>query len=141
FVISIVVLAAGAVAMWVFLRPDPLATAQHHARLAGDAHPPTGRSLAVTARAIAASPLTRFAFVTVVLGHTVMAAVMTMTPVHMVDHGASLPLVGMTISVHVLGMYAFSPIVGMISDRIGRIPAILIGQAVFVASAVIAGLS
>jgi MFS family permease len=141
FVISAVVLAAGAVAMWVFLRPDPLLTAQHHARLAGTPHVRTGRSLTVTARAIGASPLTRFAFVTVVLGHTVMAAVMTMTPVHMADHGASLELIGMTISVHVLGMYAFSPVVGMISDRIGRVRAILIGQVVFVASAVVAGLS
>jgi MFS family permease len=141
FVISAMVLAAGALAMWVFLRPDPLLTAQHHARLAGSPHARPQRSLSVTARAIAASPLTRFAFVTVVLGHTVMAAVMTMTPVHMADHGASLELIGMTISVHVLGMYAFSPVVGMISDRIGRVPAILIGQCVFVASAVIAGLS
>jgi MFS family permease len=140
FVISAVVLAAGAIAMWVFLRPDPLLTAHHHARLSGTPHT-RQHSLAVTARAIAASPLTRFAFVTVVLGHTVMAAVMTMTPVHMADHGASLELIGMTISVHVLGMYAFSPVVGMISDRIGRVPAILIGQCVFVASAVIAGLS
>jgi len=141
FVISGVVLALGAVAMWVFLRPDPLLTAQHHARLAGSPHAGGGRSLAVTARAIGASPLTRFAFVTVVLGHTVMAAVMTMTPVHMADHGASLELIGMTISVHVLGMYAFSPVVGMISDRIGRIPAILMGQLIFIASAVVAGLS
>jgi MFS family permease len=99
------------------------------------------RSLSVTMKAISESPVTRFAFVTIVLGQTVMAAVMTMTPVHMADHGASLDVIGLTISVHVLGMYGLSPVVGIISDRLGRIPAILIGQVIFVVSAVIAGLS
>ena len=140
FVISAVVLGLGAVAMWVFMRPDPLLTAQRHAPGAGS-NTRKQRSLSVTMRAIADSPVTRFAFVTIVLGQTVMAAVMTMTPVHMADYGAGLDIIGFTISVHVLGMFGFSPVVGIISDRIGRIPAILIGQAIFVASAVIAGLA
>jgi MFS family permease len=140
FLIASVVMALGAVAMWGFLRPDPLLTAQRHLPV-----PPSTarrqRSLSVTMKAISESPVTRFAFVTVVLGHTVMAAVMTMTPIHMADHGASLDLIGLTISVHVLGMYGLSPVVGIISDRLGRIPAILIGQVVFVISAFVAGLS
>lgn len=140
FLISTVVLGLGAVAMWVFMRPDPLLTAQRHSR--APAAPAGGRrSLSVTMKAIAESPVTRFAFVTIVLGQTVMAAVMTMTPVHMADHGASLDIIGLTISVHVLGMYGLSPVVGIISDRLGRIPAILIGQVIFVVSAIIAGLS
>ena len=140
FLISAAVLVAGAVAMWVFLRPDPLRTAQRHtpARNTGTARQ---RSISVTAQAISASPVTRLAFVTVVLGHTVMAAVMTMTPIHMAEHGASLSIIGLTISVHVLGMYGFSPVVGMISDRLGRLPAILIGQGCFLGSALTAGLS
>lgn len=141
FLISAVVLVVGALAMWVFMRPDPLLTAQHHARLAGGGILRKQRSLPVTLQAIRNSPLTRFAFVSIVLAQTVMAAVMTMTPVHMMDHQAGLVLVGMTISVHVLGMYAFSPVVGMISDRIGRVQTILIGQAVFVFAAIFAGIS
>ena len=140
FLISAAVLVLGAVAMWGFLRPDPLLTAQRH-NLAAESGAPRQRSFSVTRIAIGQSRLTRLAFVTVVLGHTVMAAVMTMTPIHMADHGASLSIIGLTISVHVLGMYGFSPMVGVISDRLGRVPAILIGQGCFLASAVIAGLS
>ncbi len=141
FVIAAVVVAIGAVILWVFLRPDPLLTAQRLAARADTGPPRARQGLAAGVRIIFSSPVTRFAFVSVVLGQTVMAAVMTMTPVHMAHHGASLELVGMTISVHVLGMYAFSPIVGMISDRIGQVRAIVLGQAVFLASAVISGLS
>jgi MFS family permease len=34
--------------------------------------------------------------------------------------GAELRVIGVVISVHVLGMFAFSPLVGMLADRIGR---------------------
>jgi MFS family permease len=136
-----VVLILGAVAMLVFMRPDPLLTAQIRS---GAQHQPAGhkrRNMRVTLLALRDSPMARLAFVTVVLGHTVMAAVMTMTPVHMMEHGASLTLVGMTISVHVLGMYAFSPVVGWLSDRYGRIPTIGVGQALLILAAIVAGLS
>jgi MFS family permease len=43
------------------------------------------------------------------------------------------------ISVHVAGMYAFSPLVGKLSDAIGRPRVILIAGVVLLASAVIAG--
>jgi MFS family permease len=156
FLISALVLGLGAVVMWVFMRPDPLLTAQLRSRAAHPDRQGAARSaapsggvdaphrpgrFAVTFRAIADSPVTRFAFVTVVLGNTVMAAVMTMTPVHMADDGANLDVIGLTISVHVLGMFGLSPVVGIISDRLGRIPAILIGQVIFVASAFVAGLA
>ncbi|AZI58853.1 MFS transporter [Nakamurella antarctica] len=140
FLISAVVLSLGAAAMWIFMRPDPLVTAQHHAPDV-PVNTRKQRSLSVTMKAISESAVTRLAFVVVVLGHTVMASVMTMTPVHMADHGASLNIIGLTISVHVFGMYGLSPVVGVISDRLGRIPAIMIGQACFVASALIAGMS
>ena len=50
-------------------------------------------------------------------------------------------MIGLVISVHVLGMYAFSPLVGALSDKLGRIRVIQIGIAILIASAVIAGLS
>lgn len=140
FLISAVVLSLGATAMWVFMRPDPLLTAQRNASVV-PATTRKQRSFSVTMQAISESPVTRLAFVSVVLGHTVMAAVMTMTPVHMAIHGAGLDIIGLTISAHVFGMYGLSPLVGVISDRLGRVPAILIGQGCFVASAVIAGRS
>ncbi len=50
--------------------------------------------------------------------HAVMVAVMTMTPLHMRDHGQA-ALSGLVISIHVLGMYGFSPLVGRYTDRWG----------------------
>jgi MFS family permease len=141
YLISGAVLVLGAVAMFVFMRPDPLLTAQRYSGSPDGAGNGRQRNLRVTLHAIGASPVTRFAFVTVALGHTVMAAIMTMTPVHMMDHGSTLTLVGMAISVHVLGMYAFSPVVGILSDRIGRTLTVLIGQGIFVLAAVFGAVS
>ncbi|WP_029136520.1 MFS transporter [Nakamurella lactea] len=142
FVISAVVLALAALLM-SFLRPDPLLLARR--RTPAVVHPPgtspPKRNVAAALSAVRSSPVARFALVTVVLGQTVMAAVMTMTPVHMTHHGASLELVGMTISVHVLGMYAFSPLVGRLADVWGRVQTIVLGQLLFLAAAVLAGLS
>jgi MFS family permease len=66
--------------------------------------------------------------------HAVMLAVMAMTPVHMSDSGSSLTLVGLTISLHIAGMFAFSPLVGIAADRWGRIPVIGLGQLLLLAA-------
>ncbi|MFE7119401.1 MFS transporter, partial [Streptomyces sp. NPDC057654] len=76
-----------------------------------------------------------------VIGHAVMVSVMTMTPVHLAHHGASLSVVGFTISLHIAGMYALSPLVGWAADRLGRVPVILLGQAVYVVATLLAGTS
>jgi MFS family permease len=70
-----------------------------------------------------------------------MIMVMVMTPVHMAHVDVSLQLIGLVISVHVVGMYAFSPMVGIAVDRFGRVPMILVGVAVLTASSVISGLA
>ncbi|HNI70301.1 MAG TPA: MFS transporter, partial [Marmoricola sp.] len=44
---------------------------------------------------------------------------MVMTPIHMNHGGASLEVIGLVISLHILGMYGFSPFVGMAVDRAG----------------------
>jgi MFS family permease len=62
---------------------------------------------------------------------------MTMTPVSLARHGQTITVVGITISVHVLGMYAFAPIVGAATDRYGRRPVILAGQVVLGLSAIL----
>jgi len=49
--------------------------------------------------------------------------------------------IGLVISVHVLGMYALSPVVGRIVDRIGRIPTIMVGVVILLTSAIISGLA
>jgi MFS family permease len=69
-----------------------------------------------------------------------MVAVMSMTPVHVTSHGGSLVFVGFVISLHILGMYAFAPLFGILSDKIGPTRTIVFGQVIFVAALLIAGL-
>jgi MFS family permease len=69
----------------------------------------------------------------------VMVSVMAMTPVHMESHGAVLALVGFTISLHIAGMYAFSPVFGWLADKVGKVATILLGQAILIAALLVAG--
>ena len=80
------------------------------------------------------------AVVAVVCSHTVMVGVMVMTPVHMHHSGLTLDLVGLVISVHILGMYAASPLMGWLTDRIGPVRVILIGCGILTAALLLAGL-
>ena len=57
-----------------------------------------------------------------VTANGVMVAVMTMTPLHLRDHGGSLEMVGLVMSVHVAGMFAFAPLVGSMADCRGALP-------------------
>jgi MFS family permease len=123
------------VAMAVYfagLRPDPLLTAMERAPLAAGIRPKHGfASLRVT-------PGARYAVVAVALSHTTMVAMMSMTPVHLYEHGATLEIVGFTLSLHIAGMYALSPIFGWAADRWGRIPVVLGGQGLLLASLIVA---
>lgn len=91
------------------------------------------RALSIAVR----EPRALLALAAVVCSHTVMVAVMVMTPVHMHAHGLSLGLVGLVISIHILGMYGASPIVGWVVDRIGPIPVIGAGAAVLLSATLI----
>ena len=72
-----------------------------------------------------------------------MVGVMVMTPVHMGHtggaEGTTLRLIGVVISVHVAGMYLFSPLVGVLADRLGRTTAVGIGGGLLLAATAIAG--
>jgi MFS family permease len=80
----------------------------------------------------------RLALAAMVTGQVVMAAVMTMTPLYMHDHGHGLAAVGSVLSAHTLGMFALSPISGRITDRFGSRVAIGSGLSIMAAAAVIA---
>jgi MFS family permease len=69
--------------------------------------------------------------------HAVMISVMVMTPLHM-EHGhAELRVIGFVISLHVLGMFAFAPLVGMAADRFGRVAVLAAGGVVLMVSLVL----
>jgi len=75
-----------------------------------------------------------FAIAVIGLGHATMVAVMAMTPVHLVHDGATVGEASFVISLHVAGMYALSPVFGILSDKIGRIPVLILGQVVLATS-------
>lgn len=76
----------------------------------------------------------------VVVARAVMTAVMTMSPVFMNGDGATLTVVGISVSLHIVGMYALSPLVGRLADRFGQLQVIIIAQLLFIAAAVFGAL-
>jgi MFS family permease len=123
----------------IFLRPDPLLVAR--AEAGADPGPPAGTSWGRALSALRASPPLTAAVVGLASAHAVMVSVMIMTPLHMEHGGAGLEVIGIVISVHVLGMFAFSPLVGWLADRAGRGPVLLAGSGVLLASLVLCGSS
>lgn len=75
------------------------------------------------------------------LGHLVMVGVMVMTPIHMKHGHAELEVIGFVISVHILGMFALSPIVGLAVDRFGGQRVAMTGGAILTLAAVLASRS
>lgn len=72
-------------------------------------------------------PVARFAVVLMVVAHAVMVGVMSMTPVHLGQSGHGLDVIGLVISLHILGMYALSPAFGALADRWGPMKTALLG--------------
>jgi MFS family permease len=97
--------------------------------------------LASTFRTVMAIPHARLGLLSIAVAHAVMVGVMSMTSVHLRHHGASLTIVGFVISGHVAGMYALSPVMGWMADRVGRIPTIGIGLAILASAMTVAALA
>lgn len=132
FLMASVVFAGGTVFVHRRLRPDPL-------QEAGGLRPavPTSGPMAALRerlseagaplRAVLREPSARLAATGMLVGQAVMVAVMTATPLHMRSGAHELQVVGFVISLHIVGMYAFAPLVGWLVDRVG--PRLVIGAA------------
>ena len=124
FLFSVVAfLLAGAVVA-AALRPDPMDVVRDRDRALGGG---TGAGLRATMAEVAAHPPARLGLTAVAGAHAVMVGVMVMTPVHLGHAGASLTVVGIVISAHIAGMYAASPLMGLLTDRIGATRAVAVG--------------
>lgn len=132
FIITVTAQLAGASAFFIGLRPDPLLTARNLDPNKTGLRPKASlRAAFVTLRH---NTQARFAVLTIALSHMVMVGVMSMTTVHMKGMGFELVIIGFTISLHVAGMWAFSPIFGWLADRIGNLTTIVVAQLVYVIS-------
>jgi MFS family permease len=147
---------AGAVIL-VLLRPDPLHVlarrqaaalrAEGSARGEGSARAGEGGAeLPVTSRpgplarlrrmagALRGNRRARTALIALLTSQVVMVSVMTMTPVHLEHHGDSLTVIGLTISLHVAGMFGLAPVVGYLVDRLGHRVVVGLGIVLFALS-------
>jgi MFS family permease len=139
FVFSALLFILAALVLTLLMRPDPAMLARAAAAPSTADHaaqPQAGMRAAL--RAVVSHPAARLGITAVAVGHLVMVGVMAMTPVHIrsAGHDAAhtLRIVGVVISLHVAGMYAFSPAIGWLTDRFGRRPIILTGVAVLIAA-------
>jgi predicted MFS family arabinose efflux permease len=124
---------AAALLTLVSLRPDPASLAPVTAAEA----PGGGASVAQ----IVARPRVFAAIIALVIGQVVMVLVMTMTPLHMADHGHGLDAVGLVISGHTFGMFALSPLSGRLASRFGTPLVIAAGLAVLAFSSALAAVA
>lgn len=158
FVFSAAGLLLAALLLFLGLRPDPLLLARRLASSAngsgGTGSIPVRGTVRSGLRAVRSSPQALLALAAVIAAHGVMVAVMSMTPLHLqqlVDgshaghHGGTtdstdaLVIIGVTISLHIAGMFALSPVWGWLTDKAGRLQTIAIGHGLLLVAVFIAG--
>ncbi|MCY1158266.1 MAG: transporter [Citricoccus sp.] len=101
--------------------------------------------------AIRRHPSALAALVSVITAHAVMVGLMSMTPLHLQhqagvasselgQHPDTVVLIGFTISLHVAGMYALSPLMGVLADRCGPARIVSAGLVTLLAATAFTGL-
>lgn len=134
YLVPVLFVGAAAMLSFAFLRPDPYELAVATPEDLTGATPEDRDPV----HAILRRPSIVAALAALVVGQITMTLIMTMTPLHMTEHGHDLQAVGAVLSGHTLGMYAFSPVSGWLTDRMGRLPTIYLGTAVLAVSALMA---
>jgi MFS family permease len=145
--IGLLPLAGGFLMAFVFLLAaltvaslGPRAPSQPHLdepRRAVGQRPPSQRSLLGE---MLRRPQGRTALLALLTSQLVMTLIMTMTPYHLHVGGHGLETVGLVISAHTFGMFAFSRLSGRLTDRFGANTIVLAGFTVLATSGVIAAL-
>ncbi len=136
YLIPMLFVAPAAVMTFVLLRPDPYVLADRSDTSEGQLE--TG---ATSLGWLMQRPHVPVAMVALIAGQVVMVLVMTMTPLHMTQHGHGLAAVGVVISAHVFGMFALSPISGRLTDRFGSQPVIFAGLTILAGSAALSAVA
>ena len=138
FALASLCLISSSAVIWFLLKPDPYLTS-----LSGteELSPRVSVKIPVkeTLGHIKSNSNSLLGLIAIASGHIVMVSVMVMTPVHMKHVDVSLKIIGFVISVHIAGMYAFSPLVGKLSDRIGRQKVLVSAGFVLLSSTLISG--
>ena len=104
------------------LRPDPLHVVAADTGMTSVQLP----SLAEAGRVLA-HPVASIALIAMMLSQAVMVGIMTVSPIHMSQGDQNPLIIGIMLSLHISGMFALSPYVGWLVDRIGAQMVILMG--------------
>jgi MFS family permease len=143
FVFSALLFGLATLLLLLLLRPDPAVVsriATGKSNTPGDV-PRIGMRAAL--RLVLSKAPARLGVSAMAVGHVVMIGVMAMTPVHIRgaghDPGHTLRIVGLVLSFHIAGMFAFSPLFGWLTDKLGRRPLVLAGIALLLAACALAG--
>jgi MFS family permease len=124
-----VIFMAAAMGLYVLaLKPDPISLSFEP--WTTDSKPAFGDAFRI--------PHVRVALAALISGQVVMVLIMTATPLHIRHGGSDLGIVGLVMSAHTLGMFAFSPLTGRLADRFGRYQTVLAGLAVLGVAALLA---
>lgn len=134
FVFAFFAQLVAATVSWNGLKPDPLLVARSIPVETDSTSTQNGKK-----SAIVGSKKVQLAVIGIIaISQAVMVGLMAMTPLHLMHHGGSHELVGITLSLHIAGMYALSPIFGMLATKYGRIPVIHLGWAILLVTAFLA---
>ncbi|GAA2853178.1 MFS transporter [Nonomuraea rubra] len=136
FAFAALAFALAVVVILCFLRPDPLKLARAGTR---EEDPGRNRTIRTAWTTLRTTPMARRALVMIAVSHTAMVSVMSMTPVKLHHDGSNLDVIGLVISLHIAGMYVLSPVVGWLADKAGKVPVLVLGSALLLASAALAG--
>ncbi|HEX5396456.1 MAG TPA: MFS transporter [Candidatus Limnocylindria bacterium] len=121
YLVTIAFTSLAALLYTITLRPEPYELADQSSRHDRVASVPAG-----PLRELLRRPRIAAAITALVVGQVVMVLIMTMTPLHLEEHGSGLATVGLVISAHTFGMFALAPVSGWLTDRFGS-PAVILG--------------
>jgi MFS family permease len=136
YLVPLLFVGAAALLSLALLRPDPYQLADESSQ-----HPDGDRPTSAPLAELLRRPTVLAAVIALVVGQIVMVLIMTMTPLHMTEHGHGLAAIGLVISAHTFGMFALSPISGRLVDRFGSLPVIFLGLATLGLSAILSAVA
>lgn len=132
FALAAIAYSLAAVVLMIWLHPDPLLTARAWGREDAAASQTVAEPGVIDVVAV------RLGALAMVTAQLVMIAVMTMTPVHMRDHGHGLGATGLVIGLHVAAMFLPSPLTGRLADRYGSMKIVGAGGVSLVGAGIVA---
>jgi MFS family permease len=144
FFLSALLFGLATLLLMLLLRPDPAVVARAAiGQLGAPASHPGRAGMRAALRFVVSHSPARLGVSAMAIGNLVMIGVMAMTPVHIRGAGHDAPhtlsIVGLVLSFHIAGMFAFSPVFGWLTDRLGRRPVIFAGIALLLAACALAG--